>query len=236
MEFLKKLFNRKGDMGAGGTVMPALAEDLAVRGVSVERHGALFVVRGPQFRFKATVRRPRYKSVPAEYARNRRLMGDERFERWIDQMYDTEDERTAENTVTTIGVNTLITSFFKNTAPPTAWYVGCMKGSAPTVDIADTMASHAGWTEIAGSDVTEANRQTFVGGTVAAGAVDNSASKARYTGNASWTAQGLFMVDNNTIGGGTGTLYSGAAYAEGSAAMQSGYLLDLQATVQVTAG
>lgn len=115
------------------------------------------------------------------------------------------------NLVTTAGLNDSLTQHFKGSSYTAAWYVGITDGS-PTFAAGDTMSSHAGWTEVAAYD--EANRQTLTLGSVSAGSVDNSASKAVFTISTNSTViGGAFLVTNNTKGGTTGTLYGGAAFA-----------------------
>ena len=141
-----------------------------------------------------------------------------------------------DNLVTTAGVNKLLDTTFKTGLTTPAWYAGLIKGGvAPTFAVADTMAAHAGWTEIAGTDVSQANRQTWTPGTISGGSVDNSASQAVYNVLTSITLQGLFMVDNNTLGGTTGTLYGEAAFATPQA-VQNGYTVNVTATLTITAG
>ena len=79
---------------------------------------------------------------------------------------------------------------------------------------ADTMASHAPWPAVAA--ISNATRPAFTPGVIAAGAVDNSGSPAVFTVNADNTySAGLFLTDNNTVGGATGTLYGMAVWTSG---------------------
>jgi len=115
------------------------------------------------------------------------------------------------NLVTTAGLNDSLDKHFKASGYTAAWYVG-LTGNSPSFAAADTMASHGGWTEVTAYD--EAARQTLTLGTVAAGSVDNSASKAVFTISTNSTAVGgAFIVSNNTKGGSTGVLYGGAAFS-----------------------
>lgn len=100
---------------------------------------------------------------------------------------------------------------------------------------ADTMASHASWSEL--TAYSEANRQTFKAGTIASGSLNNSAAKAVFTINANATiVAGLFMADNNTKGGTTGTLYGMAPFASpGMKQLDSGDTLTVTATLNLTA-
>ncbi len=55
--------------------------------------------------------------------------------------------RDADNLVTTVGCNQIITDIFEASAFTAAWYIGLVKSASPTFATADTMASHSGWTE-----------------------------------------------------------------------------------------
>lgn len=101
----------------------------------------------------------------------------------------------------------------------TTWYAGLTQGS-PTFAAADTMASHAGWTE--STAYSEANRQTWTGAAGSTGASSNSASPAVFSINATATIGGVFLTSNNTKGGSTGTLYSGVAFTGGNRSVQNG--------------
>lgn len=127
------------------------------------------------------------------------------------------------NLITTEGLNLLITRSFKTVAPDVNWFVG-LKG-AGTIAAGDTMASHAGWAEVTG--YSEATRPAFTPGTVASGAVSNSASKAVFTANASVTAAGAFLTTNSAKGGASGSLY-GVGNFTTSRALESGDTLSVQ--------
>lgn len=84
---------------------------------------------------------------------------------------------------------------------------------------------------------SEANRQTWTkNGAPSAGAMSNSASKARFTINAANTRIfGGFMASNNTKGGTTGLLFGGGLFSVGSKLLQSSELLDVQVDLSITA-
>lgn len=113
------------------------------------------------------------------------------------------------NLVTTVGLNDSLDKQFKASGYTAAWYVGITDGT-PTFAAGDTAASHAGWTEV--EDYSEANRQELTLGSVAAGSVNNSASKAVFTiDDDSIVIGGAFVVSVSTKGGSTGVVYGGAA-------------------------
>lgn len=134
------------------------------------------------------------------------------------------------NLVVTAGLNKLLDAAFKTGLASPAWYVG-LKG-AGSIAAGDTMASHAGWSEI--TDYSEANRQTLTLGSISAGSVDNSASKAVFSVNGTATVAGAFSVDSNTKGGTSGTLYGVGDFATARSVI-SGDTLSVQITLSVSA-
>lgn len=137
------------------------------------------------------------------------------------------------NIVVTAGLNDSLDKHLKGSAYTAAWYVG-VTTSAPTPNAADTMASHAGWTEY--TNYSESVRQTLTLGTVSAGSVDNSASKATFSINgAGGTCGGAFVTTDNTKSGSTGTLYGVGAFSGGDRAVTSGDTLNVTVTLTAAA-
>jgi hypothetical protein len=134
-----------------------------------------------------------------------------------------------DNLVVTTGLNKLLDATLKTGLASPAWYVG-LKG-AGTVSAADTSASHSGWTEV--TAYSESVRQTFTPGSISAGSVDNSASKAVFSINGTATVAGAFLIDNSTKSGTTGTLY-GAGDFTSSRSVVSGDTLSVTVTPSVS--
>lgn len=145
--------------------------------------------------------------------------------KWVDEF---------DNLVVTVGLNDSLTQHFKGSSYTAAWYVGLTDGT-PTFAAGDTMdGAHAGWTEVTAYD--EAVRQTLTLGAVAAGSVDNSASKATFTiSTNSTTVGGCFIVTNSTKGGATGTLYSGGAFSAGDKSLDDDDTLAVTVTLTAAA-
>lgn len=144
--------------------------------------------------------------------------------KWVDEF---------DNLVVTAGLNDSLDKHFKGSAYTAAWYVG-ITGTAPTFAAGDTMASHAGWTEVTAYD--EAVRQTLTLGTVSGGSVDNSASKAVFTIDTNSTVVGgAFVVTVNTKGGTTGTLYGGGAFTAGDKSLDDNDTLSVTVTLTAAA-
>lgn len=138
-----------------------------------------------------------------------------------------------DNLVVTAGLNDALTQQFKASGYTAAWYTG-LSGSSPTFAAGDTMASHGGWTEV--TAYSESTRPALTLGTVAAGSVDNSASKATFTINANGTViGGAFVVTNSTKGGSTGTLYGGGAFSAGNKTLDNGDTLAVTITLTASA-
>jgi hypothetical protein len=138
------------------------------------------------------------------------------------------------NLVTTEGLNDSLDKHLKGSNYSAAWYLG-LTGASPVFAAGDTMASHAGWTEV--TAYSESTRPALVFGSVAAGSVDNSASKASYTVNSDGTQiGGAFTVSNNEKGGTSGILYGGGAFAGGNKTLSNGDTLNVTITCTAAAG
>jgi hypothetical protein len=134
------------------------------------------------------------------------------------------------NLVTTGGLNDLLTKYFKGASYTAAWFVGLISSASySAIAAADTMASHAGWTE--GVPYSNSVRPTLTLGTAASGSIDNSASKASFTINASLTVKGAFLPSDSTKSGTTGILYSAGLFSGGDRAVQSGDVLEVTVTL-----
>ncbi len=130
------------------------------------------------------------------------------------------------NLVVTTGKNDLLNKYFLGSSYTAAFYVG-LKGTG-TIAAGDTMASHAGWSEITG--YSNATRPAFSPASSTAGSSTNSASAAVFNINATNTVAGCFITTNSTVGGTTGTLFSAADFAA-SRSVISGDTLTVTYTV-----
>lgn len=118
------------------------------------------------------------------------------------------------NLVVNVGLQDMNTQYFKGATYSATWYIG-LYGAASSNNPAagDTMASHAGWTE--NTTYSNATRPAATFGTATTAdpsVISNSASPAVFNINGSTTIGGAFLVNNNTKGGSTGTLFSAADF------------------------
>lgn len=159
-----------------------------------------------------------------------RILGPEMETRYNVQCFDNHGnlkwEEDFHNLVVTAGLNKVLDATFKTGLASPAWYVGLKL--VGTVAAGDVMSSHAGWAE--SSAYSEATRQAFTPGSVAAGSVDNTAAKAVFSINATATITGCFLSDSSTKGGTTGVLY-GAGDFSASRAVLSGDTLNVSVTI-----
>lgn len=135
-------------------------------------------------------------------------------------------EETKDNLIVNVGLNDLLDKYLKGSSYTAAWYVG-IKGTGTAV-AADTMASHSSWSELTG--YSQSNRPTLTLGTVASQSVDNSASKATFSCNATATVAGAFISSDNTKSGTSGTLY-GVVDFSSSRSVISGDTLEVTVTL-----
>ncbi len=139
-----------------------------------------------------------------------------------------EDE--THNLVTTAGKNDMLTQYFKGSAYTAAWYVGLK--DAGTVSVADIMLLHSGWTE--DTTYSQGTRPSLVLGSASSGSIDNSASRAIFSMTGTTTIAGCFVVNNNTVGGTSGTLYNAVDFSSGSRAVLNGDTLAVQLTLTLS--
>jgi hypothetical protein len=118
------------------------------------------------------------------------------------------------NLVVNEGLQDMNAQYFKGSAYTAAWYIGLYGAAASNSPAAgDTMASHAGWTEIVPYSNATRPAATFGTATTANPSVQtNSASPASFTINATATVGGAFLVSNSTKSGTTGVLFSASDF------------------------
>jgi hypothetical protein len=143
-----------------------------------------------------------------------------------------------QNLVVNVGLQYMAGVALTSTAQSTTWYLGLYGAAASNNPAAgDTMGTHGGWTEV--TDYSEANRPTatFAAATNAnPSVVTNTASKAVFSINATTTVGGAFLVNNNTKGGSTGTLFSAADFqSPGDRSVVSGDILNVTYTFSLSA-
>lgn len=136
-----------------------------------------------------------------------------------------------ENLTTTEGRNEALTQFLKGSSYTAAFFVGLVDNASFTaLAITDTAAQINGtnqWIEC--TDYSQSTRPALTLGTASAGSIDNVASLATFSINATKTINGGFVVTNSTKAG-----TSGKIYGEGSFSSPRSFVSGDTLTVQVT--
>jgi len=144
----------------------------------------------------------------------------------------------SKNLVVNAGLQYMAGSALTSTTQVTTWYLGLYGAAASNTPAAgDTMASHAGWTEIV--PYSNANRVTA---TLAASTnanpsvVTNTASPAVFNINNTATVGGAFLTSANDKSGSTGTLFSAADFGSpGDRSVVNGDTLSVTYTFSLAA-
>lgn len=137
------------------------------------------------------------------------------------------------NLVVNEGLDDVLDKYFKGSTYTAAHYIGLTDGT-PIVAAGDTMASHAGWTEVTAYD--EANRVTPTWGSVSSQSLDNSGSPADFTISSNdTTIGGAFLSTDNTKGGSSGTLYGGGVFDAGDKILDDDDTLSVTVTLTASA-
>ncbi len=137
---------------------------------------------------------------------------------------------TAKNAVVTEGLNHILDVEFHGTAAAATWYIGLIK-TAYTGNAADTLGSHAGWTEaVATTDYTGA-RPAWTEGATAAGVITNAAT-VDFACLTSITLKGAFLASTTDN---TGKLFCTAAFTGGDQAVNNGDTVKVTYTITASA-
>lgn len=142
------------------------------------------------------------------------------------------------NLVVNEGLQYMNAKTFTGSSYTAAWYLGLYgAGASNTPAATDTMASHAGWTEV--TDYSQSTRPQCNFGTPTTAdpsVATNSASAATFSINATTTVGGAFLTTDNTKGGTTGTLFSAADFqSPGDRSVVSGDTLSVTYTFSLDA-
>ena len=134
-------------------------------------------------------------------------------------------ESASHNLVVNVGLQDMNTKYFSGSAYTAAWYVGLYGAAASnTPAAADTMSSHAGWTEVVAYSQATRVAATFGTATTAdPSVISNSASPAIFTINGTTIVGGAFLTTGSAKSGTAGTLFSASDFAApGDRAVVSG--------------
>ena len=145
-------------------------------------------------------------------------------------------EAEEKNLVVNVGLAYMAGSALTSVTAITTWYIGLYgAGASNTPAAADTMSSHAGWTEVVPYSNATRVAVTFVTATTANPSVaTNSASPAAFNINATSTVGGAFLTSGSAKSGTAGTLFSASDFTSpGDRAVVSGDTLNVTYTMSL---
>lgn len=152
--------------------------------------------------------------------------------RWRRKLKWIEDVK---NLVTTEGKNDELSKYLKGSSYTAAFYVGLVNSSSFSAfavgDTAAQIGGSNGWLEA--TAYSESVRQTLTLGSVSAGSVDNTGSKATFSINGTVTIHGAFVITNSTKSGTTGVLFGEAAFSV-DRSLASGDSLTVAVTISLS--
>jgi hypothetical protein len=149
-------------------------------------------------------------------------------ERWRD---------VALNTVTTVGKNDLLDKYFAGSAYTAAWFVGLISSvSYSAIAAADTMASHAGWTEAGGTNAPaySGNRPAQTWANAASAGTKTTSAASSFTFTSGGTIKGMFSNTVTTKDGTTGVMYNAVLFTGGDRAVVSTDVVNVTTALTIT--
>ena len=129
------------------------------------------------------------------------------------------------NIVVNAGLNHILGVEFHSDTQITAWYTGLVN-SSPTYAAADTLSSHAGWTENSGYT---GNRKAMTFGAAGSQQISNSGNAASFSINATGTIAGAFIC--SAASGTAGTLFCEANFSQGNKSVSNGDTVNVTYTL-----
>lgn len=115
------------------------------------------------------------------------------------------------NGIVDVGLNKILDDMFNAGSQSSLWYIGLVDNSGwSAFPDTDTMLSHTTWSE--STVYTAGTRPQWTVGAAASRQVTN-ASTVDFAINGAATLKGIFLVDDNTKSGTSGTLWATAAFS-----------------------
>lgn len=139
------------------------------------------------------------------------------------------------NLVVNVGLQYMAGAALTSTSPSTSWYIGLYgAGASNTPAASDTLASHAGWTEITPYSGNRPSASLVAATNANPSVVTNSSSPTSFSINATATVGGAFLC--NAASGTSGILFSASDFqSPGDRTVASGDTLNVTYTFSLSA-
>ena len=160
---------------------------------------------------------------------------------------------TYSNLVTNVGKADLLDKYLAGSTYTANWYLGLVDGgTTPTYNAADTLASHAGWSEIAtgtgyttgtGSPTTNRGTPTWNAASATGGGAGTAGTGTKTTAACAFAITGTLTIAGTLLcstlargtasNGGAGILYSVGSFTGGNKSVANGDTLNVTYQAQV---
>lgn len=140
------------------------------------------------------------------------------------------------NLVVNEGLQDMNAKYFTGSGYTATWYLGLISASNPTIAAADTLASHAGWSEIPVNTGYSGNRKqiTFGAATDANPSVIYNGTAAQFSMLGTYIVSGAFLA--SVASGTSGILFSASEFdSPGDRSVVSGDTLNVTYTFSLNA-
>ena len=143
------------------------------------------------------------------------------------------------NLVVNEGLQDMNSQYFKGIGYNADWYIGLVQGpgSGNTYAAADTLATHAGWTELAAGTAYTGNRKAATFGTATTAdpsVIDNAGSPASFAMLVNGTSVAGALLCN-AVSGTSGVLFSVGNFTGGDKSVDNGDTLNVTYTFSLDA-
>jgi hypothetical protein len=157
-------------------------------------------------------------------------VGADGVEKWSDTFH---------NLVVNVGLQDMNAKYFQSSGYTAAWFLGLVQGpgSGTTFAAADTLASHAGWTELVPGTAYTGNRKAVTFGTATTAdpsVITNSASPSSFAMLVNGTVVAGALLCS-VASGTSGILFSAGDFTGGDKTVDSGDTLNVTYTFSLDA-
>jgi len=157
-------------------------------------------------------------------------VGADGVEKWSDTFH---------NLVVNVGLQDMNSKYFQGSGYTAAWYLGLVQGpgSGTTFAAADTLASHAGWTELVAGTAYTGNRKAVTFGTATTAdpsVITNSASPSSFAMLVNGTVVAGALLCS-VASGTSGILFSAGDFTGGNKTVDNGDTLNVTYTFSLDA-